>query len=283
MIKIFIFTTLLSSLLFANFEENIYEDIKEYKSKKLLKEQYAPLDLNLYKDYISNDINVNEELSQKQRDTVEDTIYMQVFMIGTMGALLLLPESVSKWDLSELDDKSLSERWKENVAAGPVMDEDDWAINYVGHPVSGAWYYMVARNNSVDPFNSFLYSVFISTFIWEYGYEAFAEIPSIQDLIATPVVGAFMGEGFYYLQGMLDENRGIIWGSKTLGNVSYFFLDPIGTVATNLSELFDVSVTMRFQTYQSAISQNREEYNTYINRPPEFAQFDYGVIIDFKF
>jgi len=283
MLKLLLFTLLPFSLLLANFEENIYQDVKEYKTKQLLQQQFTPLDLNIYKDYIINDINLNEKMSQKQKDTIEDTIYMQVFMIGTMGTLLLLPESVSKWDVSELDDKSLSQRWNENVQAGPVVDEDDWAINYVGHPVSGAWYYMVARNNHVDPFNSFLYSVFISTFIWEYGYEAFAEIPSVQDLIATPLVGSFIGEGFFYLQSMLDENRGIIWGSQNLGNISYFFLDPIGTVATNLSNFFDVSVTMRFQTYQANISQSRQMQDIYVDKPLQFAQFDYGVIMDFKF
>jgi hypothetical protein len=283
MIKIFLLLFLSISVLFASTEENLYQDIKEYKAKKLLQTQYTPLDLHLFQDYTPSDININKELSKTQRDTIEDTVYMQVFMLGTMGVLLLLPESVSKWDLDELNDKSLSQRWKENVKAGPVVDEDDWGINYIGHPVSGAWYYMVARNNGAKPFDSFLYSFFISTFIWEYGYEAFAEIPSIQDLIATPVVGALMGEGFFYLEALLDENRGLIWGNKTLGSISYFFLDPIGNVSHGLSGFFDVSVTMRFQTYNSVFSQEKIEYDTFINTPHQFAQYDYGVVLDFKF
>jgi len=284
--KIFLSFLLSLSILFAkplDIDENLYQSVKDYNNIVLLKKQYISLDDDFYKDYIPRDTNVNEEMTGPQRDLVEDTIYMQVFMIGTMAILFALPPSVTKWDPDKLKEKSLSQRWKENVKAGPVWDEDDFFINYIGHPVSGAWYYTVARNDGMDEFDSFLYSVFVSTFVWEYGYEAFAEIPSIQDLIATPVVGALMGEYFYYLESEIDKNHGLVWGSSTLGNVSYFFLNPIGRITNNMSEFFDVSVTMRFQTYQPYNSMRVQDYNTYINKPKQFSSFDYGMVLDFNF
>ena len=167
-------------------------------------------------------------------------------MIGTIGVLYMMPTSVTNW---EAEDVSLSEKWKKHVKEGPVWDKDDFAINYIGHPVSGAWYYMVAREDGFDPWRSFAYSFIMSSFFWEYGYEAFAEIPSIQDLIFTPTLGAIMGEGFWYLQSMLDRNKGLIWGSKSLGNVAYFFLNPIKRITSSLNNYFDVSIYFHYKVF----------------------------------
>jgi hypothetical protein len=163
------------------------------------------------------------------------------------------------------------------------MDKDDFFNNYIGHPVSGAWYYNMARNLGFDEFYSFLFSGFVSTFIWEYGYEAFAEIPSIQDLIATPVVGAVIGEYFHYLEKQLDKNRGLIWNNQSLGNISYFLLNPIGNVSDGLSKFFDVNVTMRFKTYQPLYSIKQNNYNQLINKPTQFSNFEYSLILNFEF
>ena len=272
-------------VLYADYftDNQLSQEINRYKNMKLLKPQYIPLDLDLYSDYSSKNININDELSSSDKKIIEDTLYMQIFMIGTIGVLLLLPESVTKWDLDSLKEKSLFERWKYNVEAGPVIDEDDFIVNYIGHPVSGAWYYNMVRNDGFDEFDSFLYSVFVSTFIWEYGYEAFAEIPSIQDLIATPVMGAFIGEYFYYLEKKLDKNRGLIWNSKSLGNISYFLLDPIGNVSDGLSKFFNINVTMRFKTYQPHCSIKQRDYNQLINKPTQFSDFEYSFILNFEF
>jgi len=222
-------------------------------------------------------------MSSSQKKVLEDTAYLQLTLITAIGVLAALPESISKWDLSALEDQSLSERWKENVNAGPVWDEDDFFINYVGHPVSGAWYYTMARNDGLEPWDSFMYSFFISTFVWEYGYEAFAEIPSIQDLFSTPVIGSMMGEYFYYLQGVLDKNNGLVFDSKYLGNLSYFFIDPFGNIAKGIGNFLNLSVTMRFQTYQPYNSINQSLYNQYINKPDQFHSFDYGFILNLEF
>jgi hypothetical protein len=276
MFKFFITLSLIFLPLWGGMQKN--------SANNLLKPNYIVLDSKNNLDYVPYNININEQLSQPQRKLVEDTLYMQVFMLGTMAVLVALPESISNWDLDELQEKSLSQRWKEHVEAGPVWDKDDFFINYIGHPVSGAWYYTMARNDGCDPFESFLYSSFISTFVWEYGYEAFAEIPSIQDLFATPIVGSFLGEYFHYLEIKLDKNKGEVLGSKTLGNISYFFLDPIGKVTHELSDFFDVSVTMKIQAYNSVINKEYQTYNEYIvQKPVEFYEPNYTLVTNFIF
>ena len=254
--------------------------LEKYKIYSLEK-HFVELDENSSKDYIEQNINLNNELSFRGKKLFNDTMYLQVFMIGTVGFLYMLPPSVTKWEEDPNDTRTLWDQWVDHVQEGPVWDKDDFAINYIGHPVSGAWYYMIAREDGFSPFESFVYSFMLSSFFWEYGYEAFAEIPSIQDLIFTPGIGAFMGEGFWYLQNILDKNHGIIWGSKTLGNISYFFLNPIGRITSSLDNFFDLEITFRYQVFN-------HNNNYYSNIAPALQNIDYtpdgyGVILDMKF
>jgi len=249
--------------------------------KRLLQQEFHNLYCN--SDYESQNINVNEQLSSSERKLAEGSLYLQFTLISTIGFITLLPESVSNWDVDALKEESLPQKWKKNVKAGPVWDEDDFFINYVGHPVSGAWYYTMARNDGIDPFGSFLYSAFVSTFVWEYGYEAFAEIPSIQDLFSTPIIGSLMGEYFYYLETKIDANSGLVLNSKILGNISYFFLNPFGSMANGISSWLDMSVTMKFQTYQVNNSKENLQYNEIIQKPVEISHYDYGVTLNLEF
>jgi len=257
---------LISISLFAN-DPSLYDTLKETSSKtettlpsEILSDTtlrdvdlFKPLDGGV-KDYLPTTINVNEELPYRYRDAIEDSVYLQAVMLSAIGVLALLPEDISNWNAAKLKEKSLSQRWKDHVTTKPVWDHDDWTINYIGHPVSGAWYYTMARNDGLSIGESAAFSTLMSTFFWEYGYEAFAELPSIQDLIFTPLVGSFLGEGMFILEGKLDQQGGVVFGSKSLGNISYFFLDPLGRIADGLKDtlmLFrvDLDVTMNIQTY----------------------------------
>ena len=80
---------------------------------------------------------------------------------------------------------------------------------------------------------SFWYSFALSTFFWEYGIEAFAEVPSIQDLIVTPVAGALLGEGFYLAKRHILKNDNKLLGSRVLGRTTIWLMDPM-TEACNL-------------------------------------------------
>jgi len=206
------------------------------------------------KDYLPSFINVNEELPYCYKAVVEDSLYLQLIMLSSIGVLAIMPEEITNWNAAKFEEKSLSQRWKDHVSTKPVWDNDSWFINYIGHPVSGAWYYTMGRNDGLSIGESAALSALMSTFFWEYGYEAFAEVPSIQDLIFTPLFGSIMGEGMYILEGKLDQQGGVVFGSKSLGNVSYFLLDPLGSIADGMKNtlLFfriDLDVTMSIQTY----------------------------------
>lgn len=146
------------------------------------------------------------------------------------GVLYAMPESVTNWDKEEMKEKGITYKWKENVKAGPVWDEDDWVLNWITHPYSGGVYYMTARSAGFTWFESFMYSAFMSTFFWEYGIEAFAEIPSKQDLIITPVVGSMVGEGFYHAKKSILKHDRKVLNSKFLGYTSLLLMDPFNTL-----------------------------------------------------
>ena len=265
-------------------EETLLKDFNSYWMRSMLQSQFTLYNSGQYDDYIVKDINVNKSVNAEARAITEDTIYTQVALITAVGVLVVVPESISKWDLEELQKKSLSERWTEHVTTKPVWDEDEWAINYIGHPVFGAVYYAMARNDGLDIFESALFSTVMSTFFWEYGYESFAEIPSIQDLIFTPLLGSFLGEGMHILEKDLDENQGVIWGSKTLGSVSYFFLDPMGNIAQGLSESLDIYVTMEFANFSRYNDHSQFRYSneqTIQAEPVRFEDRDYGFMLTF--
>ncbi len=149
---------------------------------------------------------------------------------ATMGLLYMMPSSFTNW---EDDGESPFSKWWDNVSHAPVWDSDDLFLNYVTHPYAGAIYYMGARSAGVNVWGSALYSFALSTFFWEYGIESFAERPSIQDLIVTPVAGALLGEWFYIKKREIMANNYELCGSRTLGKTAVFLMDPM-TEITNL-------------------------------------------------
>lgn len=243
-------------------DDRLPETVDDYQVSESLKEQFQPINDDAGKDYLPQTITVNDELPSHYKAVIGDSLYLQLMMLSSIGALGLLPEELTNWNAAKLKEKSLSQRWKDHVTTKPVWDDDSWVINYIGHPVSGAWYYTMARNDGLSIGESATFSALMSTFFWEYGYEAFAEVPSIQDLIFTPLFGSLFGEGMFVLQGRLDENNGMILGSRSLGNISYFFLDPLGNIARgmrNILKSFHVNadVTMTIQSYPYAMPQLR--------------------------
>ena len=150
--------------------------------------------------------------------------------ITTMVVLEALPKESTAWNKTEDAKVSMWKRWVRNVCDGPVWDGDNLIFNYVLHPSAGAAYYMSARSCGFNCWGSFVYCFAISTVFWEYGFEAFNEIPSVQDLIITPVIGSIIGEGFYILKRRIVDRGYRLFGSRVLGYVAAFFLDPVNEV-----------------------------------------------------
>ncbi|OUR96550.1 hypothetical protein A9Q84_09380 [Halobacteriovorax marinus] len=220
-----------------------------------------------------------DNLSDKQRKMVEQTRNFTAIGAAAIGLIWMLPESVSKWDKDSIKDAGLIGKWKENVKEGPVVDKDDWVINYIGHPISGAAYYTVARHAGLTRTQSFGYSVFMSTVFWEYGFEAVAETPSIQDLLITPIIGSLMGEALFQMSEKIKENDGELFGSKGFGGFAMAVMNPAGAMLDGINNLFDNDIMKSSRTYlftqpasAGSNDQHRENDSGFI-----------GIGIEFKF
>ncbi len=150
-------------------------------------------------------------------------------VIGIVG-LYLMPESVTNWDKEKFGIKS----WFENVRMGPKLDNDSFIFNEILHPYFGAMYYMQPRMAGFGWMASAFFSFITSTLFWEYGLEAFVEVPSWQDLVITPLLGSILGEGFYQLTRYIQRNEGKLFGSLFLGRLVIALMDPIGFVIRDL-------------------------------------------------
>lgn len=151
--------------------------------------------------------------------------------IGTLVVLECLPEDATSWNRAEIQSVPMFKRWRNHVLReGPAWDHDKAIFNYVLHPYAGAVYFMSARSCGFNFWQSLLYSTCISSIGWEFGIEAFMERPSIQDLFVTPLVGSIIGEGFYRAKRRIAENDYHLLGSKVLGNIVVFLIDPVNEV-----------------------------------------------------
>lgn len=92
-----------------------------------------------------------------------------------------------------------------------VFDNDQFSVNQFLHPYSGSVYYGLARSTGLNFWESSLYSV-AGSFLWEIGGEKTS--PSINDMIATPIGGTFLGEPFFRMANLLletDDARPGFW------------------------------------------------------------------------
>ncbi|HSR87334.1 MAG TPA: DUF3943 domain-containing protein [Pontiella sp.] len=183
---------------------------------------------------------------------------------GVAGFLAALPKQATGWDV----DPSLLDNWGNNVKEGPVWDQDNWAYNYIGHTYFGGVYYQVARKSGYRQWDSFIYSLLMSTFYWEYGIESFAEIPSVQDLAVTPLLGWVYGEWAYQQELRIREQNGEVFGSKSLGNIYLFLLDPVDSLGRGVNRLAGrplVKSGYAYFSYTAAPAENSTDHTVYLN------------------
>ncbi|OBV29491.1 hypothetical protein BKN38_05930 [Helicobacter sp. CLO-3] len=144
--------------------------------------------------------------------------------------LYLMPESVTNWDRSRFGFNV----WVQDVKIGPVLDNDNFILNGISHPYFGAVYYMQPRVAGYSWAESALFSFITSSIFWEYGIEAFVEIPSWQDLIYTPAMGSIFGEIFYQSTKYIQNHEYRLLNSKILGYTIVALMDPIGVIMRDL-------------------------------------------------
>jgi Domain of unknown function (DUF3943) len=167
-----------------------------------------------------------------------DMAFLLGYQIITVGALYLLPESVSSW--SSDNKEASASKWLENVQE-PRWDKDGVFMNYIAHPYVGAVYYTRARERGFGKPGAFVFSA-VASAAYEFGVEALFEHPSYQDLIVTPVAGALLGAFVFepvrtYLKSKADR--------RWYEDVTLFATDPLGAINGALERLLGIKSQLR--------------------------------------
>lgn len=142
-------------------------------------------------DYMPGRNLQNKSFLNKIGRAINYTIGYDVIVTGW---ILVIPQSISKWDVpAKFNIPAMKKQYHKSYTEPPVIDNDMFVINYIGHPYQGGFYYNTMRSQGASVLQSSLFCIGQSL-IWEYVYEAGMEQPSIQDLITTPFVGIIVGE-----------------------------------------------------------------------------------------
>lgn len=167
--------------------------------------------------------------SEPEEGTWRKLSVVSVALLGaqvvTLSALAQFPATSTGWGDGAFDNIL------RNDIEGFRWDGDPWYWNYVAHPVAGAEYYLLARDRGVPWYGSLAYAAGMSAF-WEGVTEAYYERPSGQDLLVTPLAGAFIGEVRYQVKTHLLEGRGRhapLWRVVTA-----VLLDPVDALTGGL-------------------------------------------------
>ncbi len=113
--------------------------------------------------------------------------------------------------------------WWDNLEEGFTYDDNEFATNQFIHPFNGSCYYNAARSNGLGFWSSYGVAM-IGAFHWEWMGETHPM--SFNDLIATGVGGAAMGETMYRFSSMMLDNEAT--GSRRFfREAGGFLVDPV--------------------------------------------------------
>lgn len=93
---------------------------------------------------------------------------------------------------------------KENFRHGFEWDNDHLGTNMFAHPYNGSLFYNAGRSNGYNFWQSELFAIAGSA-MWEMFMEC--EYPSTNDIIATPIGGAAIGEALYRTADVILDGR----------------------------------------------------------------------------
>jgi hypothetical protein len=186
------------------------------------------------------------------------------------GIIYMMPESVSNWSSEQKN--NIFKKYARNVA-DPVIDKDQFYINYALHPYWGATYYVRARERGLDKPSSFVYSVLISA-MYEFGVECFFEKPSIQDLIVTPVVGSLLGAFvFEPWRDSIKRKQDLSW----YDHAALVVTDPVGVLSVGFEKMFGITPTVTFN-YSDSRLHSQSAQSARVSKDSRF-----GAVVKFPF
>lgn len=112
---------------------------------------------------------------------------------------------------------------KENFKHGFEWDNDHLNTNMFAHPYNGSLFYNAGRSNGYNFWQSELFAIGGSA-MWEMFMEC--EYPSTNDIIATPVGGAAIGEVLYRTSDLVLDDRST--GGERFGReLAAFIISPM--------------------------------------------------------
>lgn len=112
---------------------------------------------------------------------------------------------------------------KENFKHGFEWDNDHLSTNMFAHPYNGSLFFNAGRSNGFNFWQSELFAIGGSA-MWEMFMEC--EYPSTNDIIATPVGGAAIGEVLYRTSDVILDDRST--GGERFGReLAAFLVDPM--------------------------------------------------------
>lgn len=153
---------------------------------------------------------VASQARRRARDTAGNLGIVAAVEGVAFAITWVLPEDISKWDKSRPPSYYLRRAY----SRPPVWDRDPFFWNWIVHPIAGQQAYLLERNEGRGPWRGFLVST-VASVGWEYGFEAFIERPSAQDLLITSPVGAVLGELSHQATRRLTRD-GLRWPERAV-------------------------------------------------------------------
>ncbi|HXH99061.1 MAG TPA: DUF3943 domain-containing protein [Sphingobacteriaceae bacterium] len=160
----------------------------------------------------------NEDVTSGKRFWRSQLLVGGTEVLG-MGILMALPKRITKWDDDYI--KKAKQNLRESWTMPPVWDKDDFAMNYIAHPLVGSYYYNAMRSQGSKKWSAFLFST-AQSFLWEYCIEGVAERPSTQDLLFTSTTGALLGEAIHRTTLRMGRN-----GFTTFEKIAVTIMNPL--------------------------------------------------------
>ncbi|MCX6248259.1 MAG: DUF3943 domain-containing protein [Bacteroidetes bacterium] len=140
-------------------------------------------------------------------------------VVGTLTLTVALDRYLLNADYARIGPAT----WKYNIDKGWEWDADRFGVNFIGHPYSGTLSFNAGRSNGYNFYQSFGMA-FGGSLLWEYFGENTR--PSYNDIIYTPINGAFFGEILYRLSSNIldDRTRG---ADRVFREIAAGLVDPM--------------------------------------------------------
>ena len=160
-------------------------------SVKILSDTIDPRPRNKYGDLVNDDPKYNRRYSV-------GLVLARVTSSNVFG--WAYSRYVMKAEWAEISIKTI----KNNFKYKWEWDNDNFGTNFLSHPRAGSDYFNVARSNGYSFWASYPFAL-IGSAEWEWFGENTR--PSKNDLINTPISGAFLGEVLYRISSNILDDR----------------------------------------------------------------------------